>query len=245
MEIIHRSSFVLQFPRLQTSLSATATDMWKVLRASVIVILHLNLLTTNGFIYSPPFGCIGSRTEAQTIYPQQLQQLRYSNLALLCYGRQLPRNPHLRPGKRRNRHLCDESIFTSSKTFPELIMSVSPEYLRVSVARGPSSTTLIIQASYIDPDTRIRRSWTANRSEQDFFALGVNVIGALGGEEEKLPGPPRMGSSPAVFEGYLRRLVDANLVTSLPAFYSFIDAPQDLIAQDPVLIGEVYSVVTA
>lgn len=210
-----------------------------------MAILPLILLTTNGFLYSPPFGRIGSRTEAQIIYPQHLQHLRFSNLPLLYHGRQLPRNQHLRPGNGRNRHLYDDSISPSSKTFPELIMSVSPEYLRVSVARGPSSTTLIIQASYIDPDTRVRRSWTANRSEQDFFALGVNVIGALGGEEERLPGPPRMGSSPAVFEGYLRRLVNANLVTSLPAFYSFLDAPQDLMAQEPVLIGEVYSIVTA
>lgn len=219
--------------------------MRKILRASVMAILPLIFLTTNGFLYSAHVGRIGSRTEAQILYPQHLQQLRFSNLPLLSRGRQLPRNQHLRPGKGRNRQLYDESISPLSKTFPELMMSVSPEYLRVSVARGPTSTTLIIQASYIDPDTRILRSWTANRSEQDFFALGVNVIGALGSGEERLPGPPRMGSSPAVFEGYLRRLVDAHLVTSLPAFYSFLDAPQDLMAQEPVLIGEVYSIVSA
>ncbi|CAN0445631.1 unnamed protein product, partial [Scytosiphon promiscuus] len=99
---------------------------------------------------------------------------------------------------------------------------------------------LTIRTSYLDPGTGTRRAWTADRSERDFFALGVTLMRQLGGStaDIRVPGPPQEGSAPAVFETYLRRLLGVPEVTSLPALYDFLDAPQDLV-QEPVLYGEV------
>ncbi|CAN0000871.1 unnamed protein product [Ectocarpus sp. 12 AP-2014] len=105
---------------------------------------------------------------------------------------------------------------------------------------GGGAKLLSIQASYVEPGTGTRRTWTASRSEKDFFALGVTLMGKLAGSaaDAKVPGPPPEGSSPVVFEVYLRRLIDVPVVTSLPALYEFLDAPPDLV-QEPVLFGEV------
>ncbi|CBJ27131.1 hypothetical protein Esi_0055_0104 [Ectocarpus siliculosus] len=105
---------------------------------------------------------------------------------------------------------------------------------------GGGTKLLSIQASYVELGTGTRRTWTASRSEKDFFALGVTLMGKLAGSaaDAKVPGPPPEGSSPAVFEVYLRRLIDVPVVTSLPALYEFLDAPPDLV-QEPVLFGEV------
>lgn len=106
--------------------------------------------------------------------------------------------------------------------------------------RSSSGAKLTIRTSYLDPDTGTRRSWTTNRWEKDFFALGVTLMRQLGGStaDVRVPGPPREGSPPAVFEIYLRRLLGVPEVTSLPALYDFLDVPPDLV-QEPVLFGEV------
>lgn len=131
-----------------------------------------------------------------------------------------------------------------------ITMSLSPQDLTISVTgRDPTRATtsilntMTIQATYVDPDTRVRSTWTAGRTEEDFYGLGVRLMGALSGRggASRLPGPPPSGSSPAVFEGYLRRLLYVPEVTSIPALCAFLDVPPGLAQEPDVLFGEVMS----
>lgn len=129
-------------------------------------------------------------------------------------------------------------------------MSISSGSLDVSIfpsgdariTRSGSSrgAKLTIKASHVDPETGTRRTWTATRSEKDFFALGVTLMGQLGGAtlERRVPSPPPEGSSPATYQVYLRRLIGLPDATTLPALYEFLDTPAELV-QEPVLFGEV------
>lgn len=119
------------------------------------------------------------------------------------------------------------------------MMSISAGDLRITVVTVPGaySTELSIKASHVDPRRGIHRTWVAHRSEKDFVALGTALMGALG-SGSGVPGPPPLGSSPAVLEGYLRRLIDVPMVTGQPALYDFLEAPSD-VTQEPVLLGEV------
>ncbi|CAM9615751.1 unnamed protein product, partial [Laminaria digitata] len=103
-------------------------------------------------------------------------------------------------------------------------------------------SNLAIKASHLDPNTGVRRTWTTLRSEQELFALGITLRSALRGAGE-ITSPPPPGSAPAVLQGYLRRLIDVPLATSIPALYEFLDAPPEL-TQEPVLLGEVRGLAT-
>ena len=214
--------------------------------AIATLVLPFIFLATNGFVHNTPMAPTGSRTETRKYYglsspaQHQHQQLGGLPIRFLHYRRRQPRNQISEKRNVCNRYLRRHPPTSSSRVSPPRMISISAEDLHVSVVSGAASTTLVVQASYIDPHTKIRRTWTASRSEQDFYDLGVSLMGALGGAGGKLPGPPRMGSSPAVLEGYLRRLMGVPVVTSLPALYVFLDAPQDLTDQEPVLFGEVY-----
>lgn len=132
------------------------------------------------------------------------------------------------------------------------VMSISSGNLDVSIfpsddariTRGGTSSVrgakLTIKASHVDPDTGTRRTWMATRSEKDFFALGVTLMGQLGGStlERRVPSPPPEGSSPAIYQVYLRRLIGLPDATTLPVLYEFLDTPSELV-QEPVLFGEV------
>lgn len=65
-------------------------------------------------------------------------------------------------------------------------------------------------------------------------------MGQLGGGSigRQVPAGPPRGSAPAVYQVYLRRLIDIPDATSLPALYEFLDTPAELV-QEPVLFGEV------
>eukprot|EP00904_Undaria_pinnatifida_P010957 jgi/Undpi1/6992/HiC_scaffold_21.g09466.m1 len=109
-----------------------------------------------------------------------------------------------------------------------------------SSSTGSGASTLTIKASHLDPNTGVRRTWSTLRSEQEFSAVGITLRGALRRGSGELVVPPPPGSAPAVFQGYLRRMIDVPLATSVPALYEFLDAPPEL-TQEPVLHGEIIS----
>eukprot|EP00903_Cladosiphon_okamuranus_P020537 g18851.t1 len=134
-----------------------------------------------------------------------------------------------------------ESMTVMSLSSGSLDVSIFPSDARITrSAGGASGAKLTIIASHVDSDTGTRRTWTATRSEKDFFAFGATLMGQLGGStlERRVPSPPPEGSSAAIYQVYLRRLIGLPDATTLPALYEFLDTPSELV-QEPVLLGEV------
>lgn len=164
------------------------------------------------------------REELRSLLPTYHQHHRHDISRPMCKNRS-------------SRHIPGASATSTATTSPSM-MSISAEDPRITVTvQGSYNTELSIKASHVDHKKGVHRTWIAHRSEKDFFILGTSLMGALGGGSG-LPGPPPVGSSPAVLEGYLRRLLDVPMVTSQPAMYDFLQAPPD-VAQEPVLFGEV------
>lgn len=118
-------------------------------------------------------------------------------------------------------------------------MSISVGDLRITVTEHVSYAAknhLRIETWRVDKDTGMRRTWTAHRSEDDFARLAFALRGALG--SSSMPTPPPPDSSPSVFEGFLRRVLEMPSAMSQPVVYEFLEAPAD-VTQEPVLFGEV------
>lgn len=95
---------------------------------------------------------------------------------------------------------------------------------------------LHLEASYLDRETGILRTWTASRSEADFAELGIRLMGVLG--TGGIPAPPPPCSSAALLQGYLRRVLESPDVMGQPFVYDFLEVPADM-TREPVLLGEV------
>lgn len=126
-----------------------------------------------------------------------------------------------------------------------LNMGISAENLRVAVSQQDSDFStnvyLYIEASYHDRDRGILRTWTTRRSEAEFTALGLRLIGILGASS--VPAPPPSSCSVALMEGYLRRVLTSPRVMGLPVVHDFLEIPPDMI-REPVLLGEVSTVLS-
>lgn len=221
------------------------------------VLLPLLFLVGDALLH--PHPALPPATSATSSNTPQLGLHGISASSSPRYGRRRrrPNDPHLgshpaassvssAASSSRVSRLNDAFASAAERTAPT-VMSISSGNLDVSIfpssgggggsARGAKLT---IKASHVDPDTGTRRTWTATRSEKDFFALGVTLMGQLGGStlERRVPSPPPEGSSPAIYQVFLRRLIGLPDATALPALYEFLDTPSELV-QEPVLFGEV------
>lgn len=210
-------------------------------RTSAALVSFVLASSADAFCHHAPSSALmrqqQSRTSALSLSTNKhgREELRY----LLPTYHQHDRHHISRPmcKKRSSRQIIGASATSTTTTSPSM-MSISAEDPRITVTvQGSYSTELSIKTSHVDHKKGVHRTWIAHRSEKDFFILGTSLMGALGGGSG-LPGPPPVGSSPAVLEGYLRRLLDVPMVTSQPALYDFLQAPPD-VAQEPVLFGEV------
>eukprot|EP00752_Nemacystus_decipiens_P012517 g11086.t1 len=194
---------------------------------------------------TPPLGLRGSSASSPSY---RRRRRRPQDPHLGSHVAASPSSPSPSSSSRVSR--LDDAVASAAERMmaASTVMSISSGNLEVSIFPSDSRTTqggstrgakLIIKASHVDTDTGTRRTWTATRSEKDFFALGATIMGQLGATlERRVPSPPPEGSSAAIYQVYLRRLIGLPDATALPALYEFLDTPSELV-QEPVLFGEV------